>query len=132
MYQPDIWRDITTSVRQALEGRLDLLSGASLVHRSDVLLARLPSVSGSQPATTAVFLRRYHTRLQKELCRGDQPRTVTATLEDDLRELTRAMLVTVGVGEGVSVEAAVGMALVLYKHGIVPFCALPIRHTNTA
>ena len=132
MYQPDIWRDITTSVQQALDGRLDLLSEASLVHRSDVLLASLPSVSGAQPPTTAVFLRRYHTRLQQELCRGDQPRTGARTLEDDLRELTRAMVVTVGVGEGVSVEVAVGVALVLYKRGIVPFCALPSQHTSTA
>jgi hypothetical protein len=70
-----------------------------------------------------VFLQRYHTRLQKELCRAQQPRSVAPTLGDDLRELTRAMLVTVGIGEGISVEAVVGMALVLYKRGIVPFCA---------
>ena len=132
MYQTDIWRAITTSVQQALAGCLDLLDAATLARRSDALLARLPGVSGSQPATMAVFLRRYHTRLQKELCRADRPGTGAATIEDDLRALTRAMLVTVGSGEGVSVEVAVGMALVLCTRGIALFCALPMSPTHTA
>ena len=123
MDQTDIWRDITTSVNQALEVRLELLNEVSLVQRSDALLARLPGVTGARVATTALLLRRYHTGLHRELCRVRQPRTRPATVEDALRELTRAVLVTVGIGEGVSVEAAVAMALVLNKRGIVPFCA---------
>src|SRR5580765_3645300 len=121
MYQTNLWQDITTSVHQAMAVRLDLLSEVSLVQRSDALLARLPGVSGAQSMTTATLFGRYHTRLHKELCRADQPRAVAASIEDDLRELTRAVLVTVGSGEGVSVESAVGMALVLYRRGIVSF-----------
>ena len=133
MDQTDIWRDITTSVQQALDVRLDLLSEASLVQRSDALLTRLPRITGSQTATTAVFLGRYHTVLHQELCRAQQPRSLAATVEDELRELTRAVLVTVGIGEGVSVEAAVGLALVLFKRGVVPFCAhQPILRVSTA
>ena len=132
MSRTDIWRDISTSVQQALDVRLDRLNEAGLVHRSDALLARLPGITGAQPSTTAVLLGRYHALLHKELCRAQQPRTLAATVEDDLRELTRAVLMTVGIGEGVSVEAAVGMALVLYKRGLVSFCAQPMLRTSTA
>ena len=61
------------------------------------------------------------------MCRADQPHVDATRSEDDLRELTRAVLVTVGSGEGVSVETAAGMALVVYRRGIVSFCVLPIR-----
>ncbi len=132
MYQTNLWQEITTSVHQILDVRLDLLSEGSLVQRSDALLATLPGVSGAQSLTTAMLLGRYHVRLQKELCRAAQPRVVGASIEDDLHELTRAILVTVGIGEGVSVEAAAGMALVLYRRGIVSFCALPILRPTTA
>ncbi len=132
MYETDLWRDITTSIHHALSARLDLFTEDSLVRRSDTLLARLPSVNGSGLTTTAMLLGRYHTVLHKEVCRAHQPRTLGGTVEDDLRELTRAMLVTVGIGEGISVEAAVGMALVLYKRGVAPFCALPIPRASAA
>ena len=131
-YQTDIWRDITTSVHQALDVRLDLLNEASLVQRSDALLARLPSVTRSPSVTTAGLLARYHTVLHKQLCRAQQPHRMGATIEADLRELTRAVLVTVGIGEGISVEAAVGLALVLYKRGVVRFCAQPILRASAA
>ena len=132
MYQTNLWQEITTSVQHIMDVRLDLLSESSLVQRSDALLATLPGLSGAQSVTTATLLGRYHTRLQKEVCRAAQPRVVGASIEDELRELTRAILVTVGIGEGVSVEAAAGMALVLYRRGIVSFCALPILRANTA
>ena len=82
--------------------------------------------------TTAAVLGRYHLRLRQELCRGNQPRVTGATVEDELRELTRAVLVTAGAREGVSVEAAVGLALVLYNRGVAPFCALPAPRTSAA
>ena len=132
MYQTNLWQDITASVHQAIAVRLDLLSEGRLVQRSDALLAKLPGVSRAQSVTTATLLGRYHTHLHKELCCANQPRTGAASIEDDLFELTRAVLVTVGVGEGVSVEAAVGMALVLYRRGIVAFCALPSLRPTTA
>jgi hypothetical protein len=123
MYQTDIWRDIMTSVHQALAGRLDRLSEVSLMQRSDALLARLPGVTGAQVATTALLLRRYNTGLHTELWCAQGTRNRAVTIEGKLGELTRAVLVTVGIGEGVSVEAAVAMALVLYKRGVVPLCA---------
>jgi hypothetical protein len=133
MYQTDISQDITTSIQQALDTRLDLLDEASLVQHSDSLLTKLPSLTGShRAATTAMFLRRYDTALHKELCRAGQPASMAATVPDAIRDLTRAVLVTVGVGEGVSVEAAVGIALVLYRRGIVPFCAQPMPGMITA
>jgi len=131
MDQTEIWRDITTSVQRALHERLDRLDEAGLVQHSDALLATLPSVSGFQP-TTAAFLRRYHTQLHQEVCRGNQPRAMAAPVADELCDLTRAVLLTVGITEGVSIEAAVGLALVLYKRGVAPFCAQPTLRTSTA
>jgi hypothetical protein len=128
MDQTDLWRDITTSVQRALQARLDRRDPASLMRYSDALLATLPGVSGLPP-TTAGLLRRYHTPLHQELCRGTQPRAMAAPIADELRDLTRAVLVTIGTTEGVSIEAAVGLALVLYTRGVAPFCALPILRT---
>ncbi len=128
MYQTEIRQDITTSVDRAMRARLDLLNEAATMGRSDALLATLPGVGGSRPATTAMLLRRYHTSLHRELCQANQPRVAAAPVEDELRELTRAILVTVGVREGISIEAAVGMALVLHKRGVAPFCARLPNH----
>ena len=125
MNQTGIRHDITTAVHQAMDEHLELLSEAAMVRRSDALLATLPGGSGSQPATTAMVLRRYQQRLQQELCDGNQPRATAATVQDELGEVTRAVLLTVGIGEGVSIDVAVGLALVLYKRGVAPFCALP-------
>jgi hypothetical protein len=132
MNQTTIWQDIATSVHQALGEHLDLMTEQGLVQRSDSLLARLPSLDGSQPISTAMFLRRYHTALHQEICRGTQPRMMSATVEDELRDLTRAVILTLGITEGVSVEAAVGLALVVYKRGVMPFCALPTVPASTA
>ena len=131
MNQTTVWHDITTSVHQALAEQLDLLPETGLVQRSDTLLAQLPSLDGSQPISTALFLRRYHTALHHQVCRDMQPRTVSASVEDELRDLTRAVMLTVGVTEGVSIEAAVGLALVMYKRGVIPFCALPTVPMST-
>ena len=132
MYQIDISRDITASVQQALDRRLEQLNEVSLVQRSDALLATLPGLARSQAATTAALLTRYHPMVHMELNRGHPPGTMPPTVVDELRELTRAVLLTVGIKEGVSVEAAVGMALVLYKRGGVPFYTVPIRRASAA
>ncbi len=130
MDQTDIWRDITTSVQRALQEQLDRLNEAGLVRHSDALLATLPRGGGSPP-TTAGFLGRYHTPLHQEVCRGNQPRATAATVADELHELTRAVLVTVGTREGISIDTAVGLALVLYTRGVAPFCARPTLRTST-
>ncbi|HEY0607496.1 MAG TPA: hypothetical protein VGD58_31550 [Herpetosiphonaceae bacterium] len=132
MNQTTTWQDIATSVQRAIGEHLDLIPEDGLVQRSDMLLTRLPRHSGSQPISTALFLRRYHMALHQELCQGVQPRIISATVEDELRDLTRAVMLTIGSSEGVSVEAAVGLALVLYKRGVTRFCALSTVPISTA
>ena len=132
MEQTDLWQDITTTVQRALAARLDQLTEADLVRHSDALLAQLAGLRGSQQLTTRVLRRRYHTPLHHELCHGQHPRTADASITDELCDLTRAVLVTVGTTEGISIEAAVGLALVLYTRGIAQFWAVPARRTSTA
>jgi hypothetical protein len=131
MKQTTMQRDITTAVQRALLERRDLHATAGLVRQSDALLATLPSVRGSQQPTTAGFLWRYHTPLHQELCHGTQPHAPATTVEDELQDLTRAVLVTVGTSEALSIDAAVGLALVLYTRGLAPFCAVPTRGSST-
>lgn len=121
-----IWHDITASVQYALRPGLDGLTEEGLIARSDALLSMLPSVGGAQLVTTTGFLRRYDTTLHHELCRGTRPYSSAEGIADQLHDLTRAVLVT-GAAEGMSIEAAVGIALVLHKRGLAQFCALPIN-----
>ena len=125
MAQTDLAHEITTAVRRALAAHRDRLDEAHLVTQSDARLATLAQVRGAPPATTAALLGRYATRLHQELCRGTQPRTTLATVEATLWDLTRAVVVTIGSTEGVSIDAAVSLALVLYARGVAPFCAAP-------
>jgi len=125
MDHTQIWYDITSSVQYALQPGLDHLTEERLIARSDALLVMLPRVNGAQQLTTAGFLRRYHTTLHYELCRGMRPYSSAGTVADQLHDLTRAVLVT-GATEGMSIEAAVGIALVLHTRGLTQFCALPI------
>jgi hypothetical protein len=127
MYQSEMSRDIATTVHHALQEHFERRTDAGSTQYSDGLLARLPRSSGSSPTTTAALLRRYQIPLQQALCQNKQPRFNAATREDELSDLTRAVLVTVGATEGISIEAAVGIALVLYKRGVAPFCAIPSR-----
>lgn len=124
MHHSEIWEDINTAVSRAVRDRLFELHDHDLVDQSDRLLANLP-ITGSQQPTTALLLRRYHTQLQQELCAGNQPRTTFEYLEDELRELTRAVLVTIDADEGISVDNAVLLALILHQQGLANFCALP-------
>jgi hypothetical protein len=127
MYQSDISRDIAITVHRALQEHLERRTEASSMQYSDDLLALLPGLGNSSPANTAMLLRRYQTPLQEALCHNNRPRFMAATVEEELGDLTRAVLATVGSAEGISIEAAVGMALVLYKRGVAPFCAMPSR-----
>lgn len=119
-----IVQDINTAVHYALAARLHLLDETNLIERADSLLATMPVVEGAQP-TTASLLRRYHSRLQAELCQGRQPRARFDTVEGELRELTRGVMATMGADEGISVETAAVIGLVLHVRGITKFCALP-------
>lgn len=120
-----IWHEITASVQHAVRPGLDRLTEEGLIARSDALLSMLPGVGGAQRVTTTDFLRRYNTTLHHELCRGTRPYSSAEAIADQLHDLTRAVLVT-GAAEGMSIEAAVGIALVLHKRGLVQFCAVPI------
>lgn len=123
MHHSEIWQDINTAVHRAIRDRLFELHDHDLIEQSDRLLASLPVVGG-QP-TTALLLRRYHTQLHQELCEGNRPRATFGGLEDELRELTRAVIVTIDADEGISVENAVLIALILQKQGLATFCARP-------
>jgi hypothetical protein len=124
MHHSEIWQDINAAVHQAVRDRLIQLNEHDLIERNDDLLANVPVVGGQQPST-ALLLRRYHTQLHQELCAGNQPRVTFGSIEDELRELTRAVMVTIDADEGISVESAVLLALVLHKQGIAAFCARP-------
>lgn len=124
MQHSEIWRDINTSVHRAIVEGLHREDETDLAERSDELLTGLPVVGGAQP-TTALLLRRYHTQLHHELCQGSRPVTSAATVEDELREITRAVVATMGGEEGLPIDGAVLIALVLYKRGLPNFCAMP-------
>ncbi len=119
----NIWQDIDDAIDVALEERLHLQSQSDLVARSDALLARLPQMSNRR-ITTAQLLRRYQAELQQELCQDRRPRMRFSTLEDELRELTRAVVATIVSDSGISIENAVFLALVLRAQGLQKFCAL--------
>ncbi len=119
-----IWHDIMTSVQYALQEHLAGLPEERLIVRSDALLVMLPGVSGARRLTTEAFLRHYATTLHHELCHGTRPFSIAATTAGQLHDLTRAVLVT-GAAEGMSIEAAVGIALVLHTRGLARFCAVP-------
>jgi hypothetical protein len=127
----NIWQDIDDAIDVALEERLHLQSQSDLVARSDALLARLPQMSNRR-TTTAQLLRRYQAELQQELCQDHRPRMQFSTLEDELRELTRAVVATIVSDSGISIENAVLLALVLRAQGLQKFCALsPPRSVQT-
>ncbi len=124
MDQLTIWQDINDAVRNAIGERLHLLNRNTLILRSDALLARLPQMRSTQ-TTTSGLLQRYHMQLQQELCQGNRPRMQFSQLEDELRELTRAVVVTIVADSGISIENAVLLALILRAQGLARFCALP-------
>ncbi len=124
MNRSEIWRDVNDALRRAMNEGLHLLDEGDLVEQSDRQLLNLPIVGGTQP-TTALLLRRYHAQLHQELCAGNRPRVQFTNLEEELRELTRGVLVTILSDEGTSVENAVLLALVLHKRGLATFCAVP-------
>lgn len=124
MHHSQIVQDINDAVHQALADNLYQLDEGELTKRADELLERLPVVGETQP-TTEQLLRRYHVQLHAELCQNHQPRVRAETVEDEVRELTRAVIVTMGSGEALSVETAATIGLVLYKRGLAAFCTLP-------
>lgn len=124
MHHSQIVEDINTAVHHAIRDDLHLLDEAALTARSDAMLQSLPIMGGQQPTTTAL-LRHYHSELHAELCVNHQPRIAAASVEDELRELTRAVVVAMGGDEGLPIDSAALVGLVLYAQGLVKFCALP-------
>lgn len=124
MAQPEIFEAINESVHDALLDGLHLLDQDDLLYRADDLLRRLPSVAGTPP-TSGLLLRRYRGALQKELCLGREPRPLPDVIEDEVREITRAVMVSVGLSEGFSVETSVLLALAIRAGGIETLCATP-------
>lgn len=120
----EIEETIDEAVHDALLDGLHLLDQDDLLYRADDLLRRLPSVAGTPP-TGALLLRRYRGALQKELCVGREPRPMPDVIEDEVREITRAVMVGAGLNEGFSVETAVLLALAIRAGGTDTFCATP-------
>lgn len=124
----EIWETITDAVREALDDGLYLLDERELGERADALLRDMPVVGGSQP-TAALLLRRYRSPLQKELCSGHRPRPLPGDLLGEVCELTRAVMVAVAAGEGLSVDVAVLLALAIRAGGLSRFCEVPATAT---
>lgn len=125
MSRPQIWQDISIAVRHAIDDKLHLLDENDLLEQSDAVLDNLPAVVGEQ-ASTGLLLRRYRRELHGELCAGSRARAMYGTLEEELTDLTRAVVVTVEWSEGISLESAVLLALVLRAQGLDQFCALNV------
>lgn len=124
MQHSEIWQDINITIQRAINEGLHQADEAHLIDRSDALLTSLPVMGGQQP-TTALLLRRYQRELHQELCAGQRPRATFNSVEDELREMSRAVIVTLDTNEGVSIENAVLIALVLRARGLTTFCAQP-------
>jgi hypothetical protein len=125
MYEMNVLQDIVIGVQHALARQLDRLDEASLMQQSDAFLATLPGARGAHLTTTAELLRRYDAPLHEILCWNQQPRSASATVGDELRDLARAIVLTLGPTEGISVDSAVSLALVLHKRGVGSFCTQP-------
>ncbi len=120
----EIWETIHRAVDGALDDNLHRLDEHELMRRADEALLQLPIVGGTQP-TAALLLRRYRRALQHELCQGRAPRPLPAGLEEQVRELTRAVMVVMGGHEGMSVDIAVLLALAIRADGVEQLCATP-------
>ena len=121
MHHQDIWQTISVAVRRAVAEQAHLLSERALRRRVDQLLFRLPT-TGRERITAALLLRRYRGALQHELCEQRRPRPLPASLEDQICELTRAVMVAVQRHVSFSVETAVFLALVIRAGGLEAWC----------
>jgi len=119
----EIWETINEAVHGALEDGLHRLDQNDLLERADALLRQLPTTGGTQP-TSALLLRRYCGVLQKELCLAGVPRPRPEVIEDEGRELTRAVMVAMDT-EGFSVETAVLLALAIRAGDLAELCSIP-------
>ncbi len=124
----EIWQTINRAVYTALEENLHYLSEHELMRRADESLLQLPIVRGSPP-TAAQLLRRYRSALQHELCQGREPRPLPDELDDEVRELTRAVMLVMGGHEGMSVDIAVLLALAIRANGVQHLCETPTAAT---
>jgi hypothetical protein len=125
MSRSQIWQDIADAVRRAIDDNLATLDEDDLVERSDAVLDNLPAVADEQ-TTTGLLLRRYRRELNGELCNGSRARTMYGSLEEELTDLTRAVVLSIQWNEGISIESAVLLALVLRAQGLDRFCALGV------
>lgn len=124
MEQPEIITILHEAVRDALEDGDHELDEADLIRRADTIIASLPTLAGGG-VTAGLLLRRYQPALQRELCRGGRPFPTPPIIEDEVREITRAVMVAIEAREGISVEASVLLALALRARGLDTLCALP-------
>ncbi|MBA3946321.1 MAG: hypothetical protein H0X37_17370 [Herpetosiphonaceae bacterium] len=131
MDELELIETLNGAVHKALLNNYHTLSEHQLLELSDQLLVDMPTLGGTAP-TAAVLLRHYHSTLHRELCIGQTPRSIPYVIEDEVRMLTRAVMVAIETQEGIPVDASVLLALTLRARGIDKLCAMPVDRTSPA
>lgn len=125
MSEPEIITILNDAVHNALLNRQHELREDELRSQANALLATMPSLGNNTSASVDQLLHRYHGTLHKELCNGLEPVAQPEVIEDELRMITRAVVVAIETQEGISMESAVLLALIIRAHGLDKLCALP-------
>jgi len=131
MDELELIETLNGAVHKALLNNYHTLSEHQLIQLADETLVDMPTLSGAAP-TAALLLRHYHSALHRELCVGQAPRDIPYVIEDEVRMLTRAVMVAIETQEGISVDASVLLALALRARGLDNLCAMPEDLTRPA
>ncbi len=131
MDELELIETLNGAVHKALLNNYHTMSEYQLLELSDQLLVDMPTLGGAAP-TAALLLRHYHSALHRELCIGQTPRPIPYVIEDEVRMLTRAVMVAIETQEGIPVDASVLLALALRAGGIDKLCGMPADRTSPA
>ena len=131
MDELELIETLNGAVHKALLNNYHTLSERQLLELADKTLIDMPTLGGVAP-TAAVLLRHYQSALHRELCIGQTPRPIPYVIEDEVRMLTRAVMVAIETQEGIPVDASVLLALALRARGVDHLCAMPEDLTRPA
>ncbi|GAC1549803.1 MAG: hypothetical protein NVS2B7_25850 [Herpetosiphon sp.] len=126
MTDANLIETLNSAVHRALQNNYHQLNDHDLIVLADELLQTMPMMTAVKVGA-AQLLRRYRPSLQRELCNGSAPIPLPAVIEDEVRILTRAIMVSIESQEGISVEACVLLGLVLRAQGLSTLCQSPIE-----
>ena len=124
MDELELVETLNGEVHKALLNNYHTLSEQRLIELANGALMDMPTLDGNAP-TAGLLLRHYHSALHRELCSGQTPRPMPYVIEDEVRMLTRAVMVAIETQEGISVEASVLLALAIRAGGVAKLCAMP-------